>query len=129
MKTLNDTKPNMHQLFSITGDWEKGRHVTKGVIYFQNKETLANVKFTSDSFHTISKNPRGVENLPDCVENPSEIWSFWDDPKKQMVTMRNYILIGSNISYICQTRDGVIINAFGITASRLDRYRKGLLLL
>jgi hypothetical protein len=129
MDKLNDTKPTMHQLFAITNDWEKDRHVSKGIIYFQNKETFANVKLTAGSFHTISKNPRGVENLPECIEHPTEIWSFWEDPEKQIVTMRNYILIGSNISYICQTRDGVITNAFGVTPSRLNRYRKGLILL
>jgi hypothetical protein len=129
MKKLNDTKPTMHQLFAITSEWEKDRHVKKGIIFFQNKETLSVVKFTTDSFHTVSKNPRGVENLPECVEHPDEIWSFWDDPKKQIVTMRNYILIGSNISYICQTKDGVIQNAFGVTASQVNKYRKGLILL
>jgi len=129
MEKLNDTNPNTHEAIKIVDTWREKYHTdTKGNIIFQNKETLSNIFFNNHSFNLI-KNRRGLDNLPETLTNPSEIWSYWDDPKKQIVTMRNYILFGSNISYICQTKDGKVINAFGVTASLVNRYRKGLILI
>ncbi len=128
MKTLNDTKPSMHEFLAVTDGWRKDFHVDKlGVIVFQNKEMLTNVRFTNQSFHAIAKHSRGVENLPLAIQTPSEIWSYWGDVQ-QSITMRNYILFGSNITYICTTKDGVITDAQGVTPSRANSFRKGLLL-
>jgi hypothetical protein len=126
---LNDTKPTMQELFAIFHEWQKDYHFEKDVITFQNKEQLANIRFNNNSFHEIAKHPKGAENLPETLMNPTEIWSRWNDPKDQMVVLRNYILIGQNISYICSTKDGIVIDAFACTASQVSRYRKGLILL
>jgi hypothetical protein len=129
MNKLSDNKPAMHQLIAITDEWRKDNHVDKhGIIIFQNKETLANIRFTNDSFHAVAKNPRGAENLPETVKNPTEIWSYWSDAN-QRVTMRNYILSGSNGNYIVTTKDGLINSGIFVVNSSLDKYRKGLILL
>lgn len=130
MKKLNDTKPSTFQFINIIDEWKKNYHVnSRGEIVFQNRESLANVRFDSHSFHNLTKNSRGVENLPETVEQPTEIWMRWEDESKQDVVLRNYILTGLNFSYICQTRGGVVVNGFTSPNSRLDKYRKGLLLL
>ena len=126
---LNDTKPSTHELLVILDEWQKKYPFQKEVIIFQNKEWLSNIRFTSNSFHELQKHSRGAENLPGTLIHPTEIWSYWDDPKVQMVTWRHYILIGSNISYIVKTKDAVVMDAFAVTASQVSRYRKGLLLL
>jgi hypothetical protein len=58
--------------------------------------------------------------------NPTELWSYWDDPKKQYDVCRNYILIDEKSSYIVQTKAGIVTDAFTIVPSKLNRYRKGL---
>jgi len=126
---LSDTKPTMQQFLNITDEWRKDYHVDKhGVIIFQNKTLLANIRFTNDSFHEVAKNPRGAENIPNTVISPSETWSYWGDAN-QRVTLRNYILFGSNGNYVVQTKDGIIQNAFFVVNSQIDKYRKGLILL
>lgn len=119
----------MHQMLAQTSEWENNHHVEKGIIYFQNKETFSNVKLTNESFLTIAKNSRGFENLADAIENPNEIWSYWETPKKQLVTIRNYILFGNNGNYVVNTKDCIIQNAIFVVNSRVDRYRTGLLLI
>ena len=129
MNKLSDTKPTMHQLIAVTDDWRKDNHVDKhGVIIFQNKEQLSNIRFTNDSFHSVAKNPRGAENLPETVKQPTEIWSYWGDAS-QKVVMRNYILSGSNGNYVVTTKDGLIISGIFVVNSSLDKYRKGLILI
>ena len=128
MKQLNDTKPTMQELFAIFHEWQKDYHFEKDVITFQNKEQYSNIRFNNNSFHEVAKHPRGAENLPETLMNPNEIWARWGD-EKQMIVLRNYILIGQNISYICQTKDGVVIDAFAATASQISKYRKGLILI
>jgi hypothetical protein len=130
MTKLNDTKPSTFQFINIIDEWKKTYHVNaRGEIVFQNKESLANVRFDNHSFHNISKNSRGVENLPETIQQPTEIWMRWEDEIKQDVVLRNYILTGSNFSYICQTRAGVVVNGLTVVNSRVDKYRKGLLFL
>lgn len=113
----------LHELLAQVDDWRENYHTNKkGEVVFQNKQLYSNVKFTNMSLHEIQKHPRGFELIPEAIENPDEIWSFWEDPKKQIVTMRNYIKLG----YVIQTKDGVIIDAFAVPNSKMDRFRKGL---
>jgi hypothetical protein len=129
MNNLNDTKPNMQQSIAIMDEWrEKYYTDTRGNIIFQNKATFANVRFNNASY-TAMKNTRGLENVPETIQHPTEIWSRWEDPAKQMVTLRNYILLGSNGNYVIQTRDGIVVNGIFVVNSFLDRYRKGLIIL
>ena len=127
---LNDTRPSTFQFINIVDEWKKTYHIdSRGNIVFQNKMSLANIRFDNHSFHNISKNStRGVENLPETLANPTELWMRWGD-ESQTVVIRNYILIGSNFSYLCQTKDGIVTNGFSVINSLLSKYRKGLLLL
>ncbi len=129
MKELNDTKPKMFELINIVDEWQRTYHFDKGILTFQNKENLTNIRFNNNSLHEISKHTRGIENLPETLMHSDEIWSRWLDPKKQLVVLRNYIKFGSNINYVVSTKDGVVTNAFAVTASLVDRYRRGLLLI
>lgn len=126
---LNDTKPSTFQFINLIDEWKKTYHVDKrDNIIFQNEENLTNIKFDNHSFHAISKNTRGAENLPETLMNPSEIWARWGD-KKQMVVIRNYILFGANGNYVVTTKDGVVINGIFVVKSLVDRYRRGLLMI
>jgi len=129
MKGLNDTKPKMQELLVLVDEWQRTYHFDKGIIVFQNKENLTNIRFNNNSFHEIAKHTRGVENLPEALMRPDEIWSYWDDPKKQLSVRRNYILLGSNGNYVVKTKDGIVINAIFVVDSLIDRFRKGLLII
>jgi hypothetical protein len=72
---------------------------------------------------------RGFENLPDTIEKANEVWSYWENPKVQRVVIRNYILIGEKSdNFVVTTRDGVVEDTNFVTNSRLDNYRKGVIL-
>ncbi len=129
---LNDTKPSLNNLLAIIEDWRNTyHHDTKpNDIVFQNIEHLANVRFTNTSYADIHSTTRGIENLPETLMHPSEIWSYWADPIEQMDTMRNYILLGeSGINYVVVTKNGEVVAAKIVHTSKIDRYRKGLILL
>jgi superfamily II helicase len=127
MKELIDSKPSMLFIAKLVDGWKQHFHTDKlGNIIFQNKSTFANVRFTNNTLHEIQHNSRGIENLPEAIKSPDEIWSSWLDPNKQMVVLRNYILIGSNGNYVVSTKDGTIINAIFVVNSSIDKYRKGL---
>jgi len=116
----------LHQLIAQIDEWRDEYHTTKkGEIVFQNKQLYSNVKFNNNSLHEIQKHPRGFELIPTTIEEPEEVWSSWEDAKKQLVVLRNYIRFG----YVIQTRDGIIQDAFAVPKSKLDRFRKGLPLL
>ena len=113
-------------LIAIVNEWRKDYHVNReGDVIFQNKRTLANVRFTDNSLHTIEGHAKGFEMIPETIEDPSEIWSTWEDPKKQMVTLRNYIKFGT-YPFIVKTRDGVILDAFIVAPKAANKFRKGL---
>lgn len=113
-------------LIAIVNEWRKDYHVNReGDVIFQNKRTLANVRFTDNSLHTIEGHAKGFEMIPDAIENPDEIWSTWEDPKKQMVTLRSYIKFG-RYPFIVKTRDGVILDAFIVAPKAANKFRKGL---
>ncbi len=129
MRTINDTKPTTLELMNLHNEWSEKYHTEKdGTIIFQNKKQLSNIRFDNHSFHALTKNSRGAENLPECLMNPDEIWAKWGN-KEQTIVLRNYLLFGENITYICQTKDGVFTDGFGVTPSQVDKYRKGLILL
>lgn len=112
---------------NIMDDWDTKYHVDKlGSIIFQNKRLLSNVVFSHKSFHSVKSTSKGFENIPEAIMNPDEVWSYWDDPKKQYDVLRNYILIDEKSSYIVQTKAGIVTDAFMIVPSKLIKYRKGL---
>lgn len=119
----------MHYLLEVVNDWKKEYHTNKkGDIVFQNKKTMANVVLTDGAIHKISNHSRGFENIPETIQKPDEIWALWENPKKQTVVLRNYISFSPSGSYIVQTRDGIITDAFAVTNVGSNKYRKGVLL-
>lgn len=108
--------------------WEQNHKVAPtGDICFQNKEFMMNVWFTNESLNAIKKNPRGMEHIPQAIEQPMEIWGSWDDPKDQKVCIFHYILSDEKHIFVVRTKAGKIENAFINTVANIDRYRKGIL--
>ena len=123
-KLMLDAK-GLHYLINLVHDWKEEYEVNKsGDIIFQCKALLSNIRFTNNSLHEIQKHSRGVENIPDTVENPDEVWSYWADPEKQLSVVRNYIKFGKSC-YIVQVKDGKITDAFVIGRKQANKYRKG----
>ena len=122
-----DKPYTLHQLIQIIDSWRETEHINNsGDIVFQNEETFTNVKFGSNSLHEIQKHSRGFEQLAETIKEPDEIWMRWEDEVKQKVVLRNYIRAGASC-YIVQTRDGIIVDAFAVSRTNCDKYRKGLI--
>jgi hypothetical protein len=114
---------------NIMDDWNMIFHVDKlGSIIFQNKRLLSNIVFSHKSFHSVKSNPKGFENIPECIMNPDECWAYWADTKKQYDVCRNYIIFGDKLNYVVQTKAGIVMDAFIVVPSKLIKYRKGLIL-
>lgn len=117
-----------HHLAEIVDEWKREYHVDKnGDLVFQNTKLFSNVRFTAKSLHTIQKHSRGFDNIPETVMNPDEVWGTWDDPKKQLKSVRNYIIFGST-SFVVQTVAGEITDAFAVNNRSLTKYRKGVII-
>lgn len=118
----------VHQLAEQVDEWKQDHHVNKdGDVVFQNTKTFSNVRFTAKSLHQIQKHSRGFENIPETVSNPDEIWNYWEDDKKQLKSIRNYIIFGA-VSYVVQTVAGEITDAFAVNNRSINKYRKGVIL-
>lgn len=127
---INSDKFSMFQMASLVDDWRQKYHATnKHDIIFQNKDLLTNVKLPANYLHTKHVFNRGFSNLPETVLGPNEVWSLWKDPKTQKDVIRNYILLGDETNYVVQTLNGVIQSAKIVVTSKLDRVRKGVILL
>lgn len=117
-------RDGLHYLIKLVNEWREKYHADhKGTVTFQNKELMSNVRFTNGSMHAIQNHSRGVELLPETIENPDEVWSWWEDAKKQRVTMRSYIAG----DYVVLTKDGQITDGFLVRSK--DKYRKGCILI
>lgn len=117
----------MVYVLNIIHDWKRDYKVdTKHNIVFQNRTTLTNVRLSDPVIHKIAGHSKGFENIPRAVEHPSEIWSSWEDPAKQRVTLRNYILFG-RMCYVVQTKDGKITDSFAVSRRGVKKYRKGVI--
>jgi hypothetical protein len=118
-----DKSAGLHYFIKLVNDWKGDYHTdNKGDICFQNKQTMTNIWFTHNSMHKIQPHSRGIDQLPDTVQTPDEIWSFWGDVKTQRIVFRNYI----RGSYVVQTRDGVITDAFLVKSTA--KYRTGVII-
>jgi phage-Barnase-EndoU-ColicinE5/D-RelE like nuclease2 len=132
MKEINSNKFTLFQMAMLIDGWKNQYHTdSHHNIIFQNKELLTNVIFPSDYLHKNHSINRGFANLPEAIINPDEVWSFWrdPDPKHQKEVIRNYILQGDSLYYVVTTLLGVIQKAQIVVPSRIDRYRKGLIIL
>ena len=132
MKTIDESKYSLFNMAMMIDQWRDQYHTdSHHNIIFQNKELLTNVKMPTNYLHANHSASRGFSNLPECVMNPSEVWSYWKNPnpKRQKDVIRNYILSGDNINYVVQTESGVIKKAICVVPSRIDRYRKGVIIL
>lgn len=120
---------SLKDIMVIIHDWRSkyGKN-NEGDIIFQNKATYTNVRLTDNGIHAIQDHSKGFESIPDAIENPDEIWSYWKDPKEQKVTMRNYILLGKTC-FVVNTQDGIIMNTFAVSLSQCNKFRIGVPLL
>jgi hypothetical protein len=117
----------LHQIVAIVEGWKHNyKTEDNGDIIFQNKDTFTNIVFNNVSIHNIQKHPRGFEGLPNTLQDADEIWGTWGD-EKQKVVLRNYITFGEKVSYIAQTKDGVVVDAFAVSNGSLDKFRKGII--
>ena len=117
-----------HHLAEVVDGWKGEYHVGKnGDVVFQNEKLLSNVRFTAKSLNQIQKHSKGFDNIPAAVINPDEVWASWDDPEKQLKSVRNYIIFGP-VSYVVQTVAGEITDAFAVSNRSLTKYRKGAIL-
>lgn len=107
----------------IVQDWRNKYHVDKkGAIVFQNDKLLSNVKFTDNSYHTVIKHGNGMANIPGTIAKPDEVWSQGDKNN----VFRSYIKFGNGNSYVVQTHNAVVTDAF--VKVNPNKYRKGVLL-
>jgi hypothetical protein len=128
--TGNDVNPatrlsakGMHHMVNILNKWRDDYETDKhGNVVFHNKRTNAKVVFTNTAFHGIQRHTAGFEQIPGVVENASEIWAQWDDPKTQKKVKRNYLKDG----YCVQTVNGFVTDAFLI--QDMDRWRHGIII-
>lgn len=120
----------LHFVLNMVEGWRNDYHTNnKGDIVFQNKSTFTNVILNHIGISNIQKHSRGLEQLPKTISKPSEIWATWADPSSQQIPLRNYISIGKKEAYIVQTKSGIVTDAFIVSASRANSYRKGVILL
>jgi hypothetical protein len=127
---INQDKFSLFQMASLVDDWKQKYHVNnKHEVIFQNKDLLSNVRFPNGFMHKNHSPNRGFSNLPETIQNPSEVWSLWKDPKSQKDVIRNYILKGKEVNYVVSTLNGVIQSAKIVVTSKLNRIRKGVIIL
>lgn len=113
----------LHFFITEVNKWRHNYHTDHaGTVIFQNKETLTNVRFTNKSMHVIQGHSKGVEQLPDTIIHPEEIWSWWKDAKDQKDVCRAYI----KGNYVVLTEAGQITDSFLVRSA--DKYRRGCLI-
>lgn len=116
----------MHHMLMILEEWRQDFHTDRlGNVVFQNQDLRSNVRFTNNSFHTIKAHPKGFENLPAAVQDPSEVWMSWENPDAQVKVRRNYIKFAERTAYVVQTMEGVITDAVLVSKHGAEKYRKG----
>lgn len=110
----------------LVEEWKEEYHVDNlGNVVFQNKALYSNVFLTPESVHAVHKHPRGADLLPRTIERPDEVWMTWANPSDQTTVLKNYLLFGKGISYIVQTRNGVVKDGYLISKGQSDKYRVG----
>lgn len=118
----------VHYLLETVESWKQKYGTNQaGEIIFQNKELMSNVRFNNNSFNHIRVHSTGFENIPEAIMSPSEVWATWEDTDSQQTVLRNYILFG-RVSYVVQTKAGVIVDAFSVSNTAANKYRKGVIL-
>lgn len=123
-----DSSHHMEYLMEEVSEWRQRYHVDQHHnIVIQNKDTYTNVRLSDGVITKITRHARGFKNLPETIEQPSEIWASWEDVEKQTVVLRNYILFG-RICYMVKTRDGMVTDAFAVSRGGINKYRRGVIL-
>lgn len=113
-------------VLKIVEDWKDEYHVDNlGDIIFQNPVLKSNVALGMLGIHNVHAHPRGAEQIPKAISNPDEVWSRWENPDNQDIVLRNYILFGSKMSYIVNTKNGVILDAKMVSNSQAEKSRIG----
>ena len=118
---------DLHKVVNYVHKWGKTHHVNaNGELIFQSPGRYTNVIWTANSLHEVSKHQRGIENLPSTIAHPDEVWGSWGDHKQQ-VSKRVYLKFGKTC-YLVITTDGVIDDAFAVSPTAADKYRKGVII-
>lgn len=119
---------DLHKVVNHVNKWEKQYHVARnGDLIFQNKGLYTNVIWNGRSLHAVQKHQRGIENLPDTIMKPDEVWGTWGNPDSQTIANRVYMKFGKTC-YLVLTTNGVIRDAFAVSPGGADKYRKGVIL-
>lgn len=122
-----DAGISMRYLMDVVHEWRQKYYVDpKHFIVFQNNATYANVRLSDGVISKIIKHGRGMQNLPDTIMAPDEIWASWEDEDTQRVVLRNYLKIG-RICYMVKTRDGRVTDAFALSRDHANKYRRGVI--
>lgn len=122
-----DAAISMRYLMEVVEEWRRKYYVDKKHnIVFQNNATYANVRLNDSTISKIVKHGRGMQNLPDTIMHPDEIWTGWEDEDTQRVVLRAYLKIG-RICYIVKTRDGRVTDAFALSRGHANKYRTGVI--
>ena len=125
---LEGLSSGMQFFLDTVHEWKRTYKVnSKGEIIIQNEDLLTNVILSDNALHKIQKHLKGFENIPKAIQEPNEVWAFWENKKHQRVVLRNYILFGKK-NYIVSTRDGVVTDAIAVTNTKTEQYRKGVIL-
>ena len=97
-------------------------------IYFQNREFLLTAHLSHDVLKKLAKRTKGIENIKDTIEHPSEIWGSWVDPDKQHICQLQYIKFDGKNAFIVTTVKGIITDALYRThTDSKNLRRKGVL--
>lgn len=114
----------LHHFVTLMDKWKHEYPGDKlGEIIFRNEKLLTNVFFNSKSFQAVHKYPKGAEQLPETIEHPDSVWSFWANPKEQKDVIRHYI----KGNYVVKTLNGNITDAYLV--DNINRFRKGCILI
>ncbi len=117
------TVNKLHHFVALMDEWRRDYPGDKlGEIIFRNEQLLTNIFWNNKSFQNVHKHPKGAEQLPDTIEKPDSVWSYWKDPNDQKDVYRHYI----RGNYVVKTLNGNIEDAFLVDNPK--RFEKGVLI-
>lgn len=93
----------------VASEW--GQNDPMRDIYFQNREFLLTAHLSYDTLKKLGKKTKGIENIRDTIEHPSEIWGTWVDTKKQKEAQLQYIKFDGKNAFIVTVVKGKVVDA------------------
>lgn len=105
---LNTTIYTPYSVKLAVKDWKKD----KNDVVFINKEWNFDILLQESDINEIKGKVKGFENIKECIEKPSVIYGRWKNEKTQKEVILNFVLYDNKNAYICETLNGVIIDAY-----------------